>query len=914
MERRILFSGVILAVSIIIIIGIFFIHSRTRDTSNPIKSIPQDAAVILRLNGFDLITNLLEGKTKVWNDLIPLPSVKEINNEIEAIDSIFKKVPHLYESIDESEIYISGHLSGNKKMYFLSILPLPEGINQKDLIKLLQDEPGVSFSERKYEGKQILNVINSAEKNFHVSIQNGLLLYSTSPLLIEDAIRQSTLTNSLLDNLFFANMYKATGKNKDANLFVDLAQTGKIFALYSNKKYQSRTYNNSRLGNWAELDINIKQDVILLNGFSQSVDTSKSFIKTISSLDPIKITVPEVLPANTSGFIAYGISSPMEYYQNYLTYLKEKGKLSTYKANLANMNSKYGVDFDEFFLNLLDNQLALAYKNNPSAENGTEYLVLKCKSGNDTRSALEQLIKKLAPKTNGKLKYTYSPDNEVNFTVYRVPIYPLFGRLIGDLFAGFEDNYLVVVDNYLVVAGTFNEASQFLYDYMLKRTLENNDIYREFANSLSMKSYMLLFNNNAKNSQFFENYLSTETIKLWKENNSVFQKTQTTGLQISEVSDLPYINLFLKHHDDFRGRPRTVWESRLDTATSMKPKFVVNHYTQQNDILIQDDKNNLYLLNQAGRILWKIALDEKVNSDFYQIDFYKNSKLQILFSTKSSLHLIDRNGNYVERYPVKLRSPATAGLSVFDYESNKNYRIFIPCENKRVYAYSKEGSIINGWKFQKSDYVVSQSVKHFRITEKDYIIFGDKASTYILDRKGNPRVVPENLFAKSTQNTYHRYESGNLDDSYFVTTDTTGKIHKIFPSGKIETQEVGKFSSQHFFDFKDVNADGKSDYIILDRKKLLVFDLDGDKIFEKSFKDEITQSPVYYHFSYTDRKIGVVTDKDQIFLINNNGETYKGFPVEGRTQFTIGYFDLTTSRFNLIVGGRNNFLYNYAVE
>lgn len=913
MERRILISGVILTVSIIIIIGVFFIHSRSKDGGNPVKSIPQDAALIVRLNGMDLISNLSERKTKVWKDILDLPSINKLDKHIKVIDSVLKKIPHLYESLEESNIYISGHLSGSKKIYFLSTLQLPEGVNHKDLTRLLNSSNGISYSERKYEGKTIFN-IKGTDKNNHISVVNGLLLYSNSPVLIEDAIRQTSLPTSLLDNRIFINMYNATGKNKDANLFINLEQAGKLLSLYTNDKTSNKTLKYKNLGNWAELDINIKEDIILLNGFSDPIDTSNNFIKTISTQEPVRITATEVLPAGTSGFIAYGITDIENYYHNYLEYLKVTGKIATYKANLKNMNTKYGVEFDRLFLNLIDNQIALAYKNNPSADDGSEYLVIKCKSGNDARRTLEELTQKLKTTTNGQLKYTYSPDQEVKYTIYRIPIYPLFGRLIGDFFEGFEDNYITVIDNYLIVAETYNEASQFLYDYMLKRTLNNNDIYKEFSNNLSSKSYLLIYNNNATNAQFFNKYLSHKTLDSWETNKPVFQKSQTTGIQISEVSNLPYFNVFLKHHENFRGRPRTVWESLLDTTVSMKPKFVSNHYTKQNDIAIQDDKNNFYLLNQAGRILWKIKLNEPINSDIFQIDYYKNGKLQLLFSTKSSLHLIDRNGNYIERYPVKLRSEATAGISVFDYESNRNYRIFVPCVNKNVYAYSKDGTIINGWKFNKSDYEVTESVKHFRINDKDYLVFGDKASTYILDRKGNQRVKPEKSFTKSINNSYYRYDSGNQENSYFITTDSSGKIYKIFTNGTVETLELEKFSDNHFFDFKDVNADGKSDYIYLDQNTLYVYDHDGKKIFEKSFKENISQKPVYYHFSYTDRKIGVVSDENKIYLINNNGDSYKGFPVEGSTQFTIGYFDITTSRFNLIVGGRNNFLYNYAVE
>ena len=51
--------------------------------------------------------------------------------------------------------------------------------------------------------------------------------------------------------------------------------------------------------------------------------------------------------------------------------------------------------------------------------------------------------------------------------------------------------------------------------------------------------------------------------------------------------------------------------------------------------------------------------------------------------TANHIHLIDRNGNYVEKYPVKLRSPATNGLAVFDYDKNRDYRMFIAGSDRK---------------------------------------------------------------------------------------------------------------------------------------------------------------------------------------------------------------------------------------
>ena len=77
-----------------------------------------------------------------------------------------------------------------------------------------------------------------------------------------------------------------------------------------------------------------------------------------------------------------------------------------------------------------------------------------------------------------------------------------------------------------------------------------------------------------------------------------------------------------------------MWESKLDTLADFKPVFVVNHQTRQNEVFVQDLKNNIYLINQVGRILWKVQLPEPINSEVFQVDYFRNGKLQLLFSTR----------------------------------------------------------------------------------------------------------------------------------------------------------------------------------------------------------------------------------------------------------------------------------------
>jgi len=96
---------------------------------------------------------------------------------------------------------------------------------------------------------------------------------------------------------------------------------------------------------------------------------------------------------------------------------------------------------------------------------------------------------------------------------------------------------------------------------------------------------------------------------------------------------------------------------------------------------------------------------------------------------------------------------------------------------------------------------------------------------------------------------------------------------------------------------------------------LKVYTADLKIKFTKQFKCKISYAPVTYQFSDTNFKIGIVcSETGDIYLINNDGSVYQGFPLKGSTPFSITNFGRSTNKFNLIVGSNYNFLYNYSVK
>ena len=79
---------------------------------------------------------------------------------------------------------------------------------------------------------------------------------------------------------------------------------------------------------------------------------------------------------------------------------------------------------------------------------------------------------------------------------------------------------------------------------------------------------------------------------------------------------------------------------------------------------------------------------------------HKNKKLQMLFSTRNAIYLFDRNGNNMRGFPISLKSSATSPVSVFDYEQNHDYRIFIACASK-IFCYKTNGEELSSFKCGK---------------------------------------------------------------------------------------------------------------------------------------------------------------------------------------------------------------------
>jgi hypothetical protein len=167
----------------------------------------------------------------------------------------------------------------------------------------------------------------------------------------------------------------------------------------------------------------------------------------------------------------------------------------------------------------------------------------------------------------------------------------------------------------------------------------------------------------------------------------------------------------------------------------------------------------------------------------------------------------------------------------------------------------------------------------------------------------------------SSNNSFYADLSKGISAAGFVTTDTSGNVIKIYITGKVEKILDQKLQPDHFFLSADLNGDNTNEFIFTSGKEFFVKNSLGAIKFSKEIIEKIEIKPVIYNFSATDNKVGIVCNKEGIiYLYNNDGSLYQGFPLEGSSAFSISSFPELKGKFNLIVGSKNNFIYNYSVQ
>jgi hypothetical protein len=919
MKKKIFYIPIISVLIIVVVVLLIFSTKSVIKKSDLFDAISTNSALIIDVkNSQNFLENLKENN-EIYTNFENISGININNSLIYFLDSLDKNSA-IKTSIFSGRVVVSFNIEGKSNINQLCVSEIPEEVKENTYyIQLISElKKTGSIKTRNFNEVEIAEYKDTliGQKIF-LSVKNGLLLLTSTPKLMEETIIILDNNNSVNNLLEFAKVYNTAGVNELANIYVNMKKFPDMLYDKVSADYKTGISNLKYFSDWTELDLSVFDDRVILNGLSENIDTIATYSHIINSQNATEINSIRVLPNTTSYYFAMAFNDYAEYDKNLSLYLSKLGTSEQRDKNIKNLENKTGVDIRSAFYPMINSEVCYAVTSvNTKDIFENSFTIFDIKSKSVAEQELNNIIEKIAKKTNKSHESfieTIIIDERTTIPCFSMPFDDLPELLFGDYFKNCTGRYMSIIDNFIIIGNTKSSLRKIIHDAILNNTLNTSVEHNLFLEHFSKKSNMFIYFSFHKGFDILQNTLANSVKDKISSIAELVYKLGNFGYQINKSDDRLYNNIVIKQSDRIIEKPQTIWEKRLDTLIAIKPAIVINHDDNSKEIIVQDEQNSLYLLSKSGREIWKIKLDERIISPIYQIDYYKNKKLQYLFSTKSKIYLIDRLGNNIEKYPIDLRSKATAPISLFDYEGDKNYRIIVPCEDKKVYLYTKEGELLKDWGFQGTENIVNAGISHYRIKKEDFIVFNDEYKAYFLSRRGD---------IKLEFNTKFKFSKNNkilLDDlsksTRFVTTDENGAIRIFDANGKLDTLKIKQFSPNHYFAIKDMNHDGNNDFVFVDGNKVEVYNSAKKLIMSYEFESTISHEPSFYNFSDNQIKIGIVcAEINQIYLLDANGSISEGFPLFGLTPFSIARINKDVNKFNLIVGGLDNLLYNYELK
>ena len=887
--------------------ALWWVNEREREVDVPKESfIPYNSAVVINVNANA--------------DLLPKVATA-FNREIKAFrKSMLSRVIDTLKQasqVDTSSYVMAIRVEGKQSIRFLYVLNRSGLFSRGDVHAFLQKMfAGVQVKERKYNNQKIY-LASRGKDEVCYAVVGGMVLVSNSELYVEDAVNQ--LSNPNEDEKDGAPRFKNVNRYFSAgdglNVFLNTTCFSDLLPLLLQKDFIAKQTNIAKWFKWGALDGEIKPSGVSFNGFVHYDGLKAAFPVAFKGQLPQDSKLDAVMPADVKSVSILALSDVKNYLASLETYRYGAGQIENVRKRKQEFARLFGDKLDEEWQALLKGEWGkgtLSYDASRKQEEGI--VVVHVKAGSLARGLLEKMLKSYASKSGiseTSLYRSFALDKDKKVSYFKMPVPDFAGVMWGYVLGGIATNYVLVEDNYVVFSSSERGLQVFASDYMRRLSVRDQEWYQKLRTKLSSKFNWMYLSEMVAMLPYYEQVTKGALRELLERNKEGMEVFSSFGLQWVCEGDMLYHTLFLSTEEVEPKQAQIMWQTRLDARMSMKPTIVVNHNTGERELFVQDEGNTIYLINDVGRILWKLPIEGKINSEVYQVDMFKNGKLQYLFSTPGHLYLIDRNGNYLPRFPLAFKSPCERGISVADYENNKNYRVFAPGADHHVYLYEVSGNFVKGWDVPKSDNDIVSKIYHFRVEGKDYLVYADRYRLYILDRKGKERVKVSTLLNLSANTSlYLTKQNGQMKMAFM---DANGEIVLVDFRGRVERVKGEEMIGGGMFNVEDVNNDGQDEFIYTLKNRIVVMDNKGKLLFEKHWEDSELDFPYIYRFSARDSRIGIMDGKGERLFLLDMKEVSKGFPIRGNSPFSIAFGDNGSAGFYLFAGSDGTHLLKYRV-
>jgi hypothetical protein len=801
------FKTFIFSIFVLVALGVgiyayYHLKSNKKPELDALNVLPDNCLVYLNTKNFSELDKKINSQSLIADKLKLFGEINSFCNIIQTFDSLILSDGDVKETIEDNVIHFASYTKKQNWLVAFNIKQLGEqeyvAEHLATILKAIKNKSGVY-------------AFTMQSMSMYFNLNEGVVTISNAPDLIDQSLDKKNV--KLFRNPDFIQFKNTLTENSLMSIYVN----HQLFEESDGASKLNLSYACNKGFSSGALDIQPSQ--LKVNGYVKPQEDEIIALFVDQKPQSNREFLAE-LPQNTCYFKAYGFSSYPELRIGFpLTNTHIKYWMR------ANERGLYNVE-DDFYGNVTSHVVEFE-----TFSPSQKYVFLEV---NDTLKAAENLrymSDSIIRKDSLTLIYRLNDSIEKPLQLF-IPL------------SKNNTNYAVVYDSHIFFGDKPDELMSLISDLKYERLLLNNQSFVSYSNQNFLDKFnYLIYNSPNRTKNINSSFFNFKT----NADENPFANFRHLSYTVSNQNNVFKFRFHMMYETENINKEQNVlWTLNLENNSTMPASGFVNHNTGENELVIQDENNILYLINAKGTVLWKKKLTEKILSPFYRVDVYKNNKYQILFNTKNQIHLIDRNGNNVESYPVKLPSEATSNISLFDYENDKEYRVFVACKNNNIYNYNIRGTLQDKFITVKTDEEVNLPVQYVNVGLSDYLVAIDKeGKIYTFSRKGLGRIGLRNRTNVNCSSFYVDASNSVNSTCLVYVDDKNGIINKISFDDKKEIIKLKPNIENASVDFMLVDGNRSMDMIVTKDKIFRAYNLTGNLILEGTSAFDLSETNYY---------------------------------------------------------------------
>lgn len=850
----------------------------------------------------------LQQSNLIWKDVMAFPFMQPFRSELSFLDSAIRKNEKIAGIFRNYPLWLAVSLRGRTSFELLILTSVPG----KEPESVINDFFRQTYKNRitiltsPYASVSLEEVIVKGYPDpFYFAVSKGVFMGSFHSDLVKKAIDRLSLNISSITGTGFKKVESIIGKKVDANIYINYRYLSFYLSRFFNENMNTNLVKLSLFADWSGLDMIIKRDELLVNGYSTCGDTTTRFLPLFQDQIPQKIEISRVIPDDASSFVFFGLNDFKKFYSKFQVYQPEQAMIRD-NFTISGETPRLGdIPSCEYFLPWVGNEIALINTENPARdEEESSYAILKVSDKHLADSLLYELSK-ITGKKHEVQVYKDVPINTLN-------IRNIIPHTLGSFLEKVTGSTYSFLDDYIIFSNDPASLKRLIDRVHAGKTLETNKSFHDFNENMAEKANIYFYVNAQR---------SLKKIKsLFRENISTslnamidtLRKFESMGVQLSNRNGIFFTSFYLRYNPLLTREGPLQWQATLDTGMLGMPTIVYPVTKGEPAVLTTDLANNLLLFDNSGEIRWNLQLPGKPLGKIHEIYLKNSDSALYLFNTEYFICLINGNGQFLKGYPLQLPAKSTNPLTVYSFQGTKDYRLLVALTDNKLHSFNLAGHQDDGWKTHLLNEEITRETQQLIVNHKQFFfIQGKDGQLIITDQKGNQRIKLPRNFRVSANARFYLNKTNKK--GLFITTDNSGKVIYIQENGTITDASFAPLGPNHTFIYEDINNDGTYEFIFFDKNTLYYYNRFYKLRYIYSFRRDISTPPFLIKLPDGKKFIAFLSEvSNEIFLFGNKGLIPTDPGIHGNTPFDIDY---VTDRKNLeLVIGSGKYLRDYRLS